>query len=360
MMKKTRSNAKWIGLSVAQRKTLETWLFEERVNYEEALRRAQSELGFQGSVSSVKRFYARRSQERLLESMAEERTDAQEIADDAASAALFRTAGMKLAARLFFQQVREMPGNVKEWSALAKLMLWSEDIELRRTLKTEENQLRRDRMAFAKERFQFNTVEKALKILPQLQELAEARKDPKQREYEEGKRVNAIIRNLFGSHMPKSHPENAEEEAAMEEAARREQEEHDRRAEAVRRRAREEAAARARRATEGRQTSIPREDATEEGAELNVDGEEGNQAQQSRTTTSARTITIGAPGAESPAPNIESGTQEIRNEPEERGRDFQEAKDSGGPDPANLECGGATGGPRCTTDEEWARRNRAA
>ncbi len=226
-MKKVRSNARWNGLSKAQREMLEKWLFEDGLKYEEAWRRAQAELGFQGSVSSLKRFYVRRSQERVLEKLVETQEEAEAIVAAPATAGLFRSAAMKLVGQLFLRQVRDTPGEVKEWSALAKLMLWQEDLELRRQLKQEENEMRRENLAFAKERFHFNVVRRAEKVLPQLQELAEARKDPKLREYEEGKRLNAIIRNLFGSQMPKSHPESAEEEAAMEKAARGEKAEEE-------------------------------------------------------------------------------------------------------------------------------------
>jgi hypothetical protein len=372
-MKKTRSNARWAGLTAAQRKTLETWLFEEQINYEEALRRATETLNFKGSVSSIKRFYARRYHERLLESMGEEQEDAQEVADDAAGSAVFRTAGMKLAARAFFHQVREKPGNVKEWSPLAKLMLWSEDLELRRTLKAEENQLRRERLEFARERFQFNIVEKALKMLPELQELAEARKDPKQREYEEGKRVNAVIRRLFGSRMAKAHAESPEEEAAMEEAKRRQRETSVRCEGATADKSstgsgvqeiRNERKTERARAGQVGQTLNP--DCIGKHRTLNAEGEEKNKARQPRTTSTS-TTTI---GAETSVPrdgasdtehpsfagtlrrtdqmlNAESGTQEIRNE--RKVMDLEKQTQAR-----------AEGGSVCMTDEEWARRNRAA
>ena len=122
----------------------------------------------------------------------ETQEDAEAIEASPANAGLFRSASMKLMGQLLLRQVRETPGEVKEWSALAKLMLWSEDIELRRQLKKEENEIRRENLAFAKERFHFNVVRRAEKVLPELQELAEARKDPKLKEYEENKRINAI------------------------------------------------------------------------------------------------------------------------------------------------------------------------
>jgi hypothetical protein len=222
-MKKVRSDARWHELTADQKSKLEAWLFEDGMGFEEAWRRAGEELGFKGSVSSVKRFFSRRSQERVLEKLVETQADAEAIVGSPASAQLFRSASMKLVGQLLLQQVRETPGAVKEWSALAKLLLWSEDMESRRQLKREENEIRRENLAFAKERFHFNVIRQAEKALPQLQELAEARKDPKLKEYEENKRINAIIRELFGSHMPKPHPENADEEAAMEEEARKKQ-----------------------------------------------------------------------------------------------------------------------------------------
>jgi hypothetical protein len=219
-----------------QQRTLEGWLFEDKLNYEEAWRRAQAELGFTGSVSSLKRYYVRRKQERLLESFAEAQEEAQGIVDAPASAGLFRTAAMKMVGLLFLQQVRDAPQGAKEWAGLAKLMLWQEDIELRRQLKNEENALRRENLAFAKERFHFNVVRRAEKVLPQLQELAEARKDPKLKEYEEARKMNAIMLDIFGSDVPKSdlHPENAEEEAAREEEERRKKAGEDAQAQRVR------------------------------------------------------------------------------------------------------------------------------
>ncbi len=134
---------------------------------------------------------------------------------------------MKMVGLLFLRQVRERPENVKEWGALAKLMLWSEDIELRRQLKTEENAIRRENLAFAKERFQFNMVKKALKALPQLQKLAEAMKDPKIKEYEENRRINEMTRAIFGDEVLEEGfaPENAEEGGAVMEEQKKKAEE---------------------------------------------------------------------------------------------------------------------------------------
>jgi len=64
-MTKVKLNASWNGLSPKQRRTLESWLFDEKLGYQEALERARKELGFKGAMSSLRRFYSRPSQERL-------------------------------------------------------------------------------------------------------------------------------------------------------------------------------------------------------------------------------------------------------------------------------------------------------
>lgn len=374
-MKKTRSNARWAGLTAAQRKTLEMWLFEDQINYEEALRRAREELKFEGSVSSLKRFYLRRYHERLLESMAEEQGDAEEIEDGASSTALFRTAGMKLAARAFFHQVRETPENVKEWSPLAKLMLWSEDLELRRTLKAEENQLRRDRLAFARDRFQFNIVEKALKMLPELQELAEARKNPKTETYEENKKWNAIKLNMFGDALPEGwrKAESAEEERMTDEEKRRlEQAAMWREPETSNAEHRPAATARQRGETlnaksetqEIRKEGIAggsgkgTETSNTEHRTPNIERKEVDKAQEPIRLRQASgrqgTSTIGA--TESGA-----GNQEIREEGKIEGARVGQTSNS---EHRTLNTEGeqnnATCGPASLTDEEWGRRNKAA
>jgi hypothetical protein len=123
---------------------------------------------------------------------------------------------VKRLARRLFERVKEAPDAVQELGALAALLLKSEENELRRQLKGEENAIRRECLEFAKERFRFNVVEEAQRVLPELQELAEARKDPQLAKYEEARRVNGIIRRLFGNNLPEPlHPESPEEEEAM-------------------------------------------------------------------------------------------------------------------------------------------------
>ena len=64
-MAKLKSHAKWNGLSKKQRETLEEWLFEEKMGFAKAWERAKKELGFTGSVSSLRRYYGRTQEERM-------------------------------------------------------------------------------------------------------------------------------------------------------------------------------------------------------------------------------------------------------------------------------------------------------
>src|SRR5580704_18572657 len=104
-MKKQRADAKWNELSQEQLETLEQWLFEERITYQVAWERAQQELGFTGSVSSLRRFYEHMSRERTLRSLGVSEESAEEIDNASAGTATLRAAGMKLVAQLFLNGV---------------------------------------------------------------------------------------------------------------------------------------------------------------------------------------------------------------------------------------------------------------
>ena len=105
-MKKTRSDAKWNGLSRAQQQKLEAWLFEENLRYDDALNRAKKEFGFTGSKASVQRFYKNKAQERLLKEMMDSRQEVVELNEAPVNIATLKGAGMKVLAHRFFQQMR--------------------------------------------------------------------------------------------------------------------------------------------------------------------------------------------------------------------------------------------------------------
>ena len=82
MLKKTKSDARWNQLSPEQVQTLDKWLFDDKLSYIKILPRAQKELGYKGQLSSLKRFYKRRQQERVLTDLDELGKDAEKGRED--------------------------------------------------------------------------------------------------------------------------------------------------------------------------------------------------------------------------------------------------------------------------------------
>jgi hypothetical protein len=121
---------------------------------------------------------------------------------------------MKLLAAFLFRQLRDAPEKVKEWGAVAGLIVQNDHNETIRESKAEEHKIRRQWLKFTKEKFQFDTMEEALKALPDLIQLNEARKDPHTKRYEENAYWNRMRRRMFGPGI-EIHPESAEEEAAI-------------------------------------------------------------------------------------------------------------------------------------------------
>jgi hypothetical protein len=206
LLKKTRADAAWNGLSREKQATLEHWLFEERLSYNAALERAKSELGFTGSRTSLRRFYERARSERLLSGLADTGNLARTVEESDVSVEQLRNAGLKLAAEMFLRSVASAPENTKEWAPLAKLLLLAERNESWRRIKEEENRLREQALELARERFQYLTTAKALKALPEQEE-------PEMTELEENKMVNNIRRGMFGENIPGVLPETEWEQA---------------------------------------------------------------------------------------------------------------------------------------------------
>ncbi len=212
-MQKVKSHAKWNGLSEEQRSALEEWLFEEKLGYDQTLERAQKELGFKGSRSSLRRFYGRRAGERTLEGFAESGKLMASVNGARVDVTGLRNAGMKVAAQVFFRLVTEKPEELKAWLPLAKLLAQCEKNAGWRAVKDEENEIRRATLQFSRVRFQYDTMGEAMKALPELQELKAAQAEAEMTEYEKNKRLNDLRRRMFGDAIPELLPESEEEEA---------------------------------------------------------------------------------------------------------------------------------------------------
>jgi hypothetical protein len=225
-MRKTRSEARWLTLSPEQIETLDSWLFEQKFSYAKTFHLAQAKLGFQGSISSLKRYGQRRANERLMTTLVETGKDAVKASNTGATPDELRNASLRVLGVYLFQALRENPDAIKEMMPVVKAMLQNDYNETLRESKAEDRKLRREQMAFAKEKYEFDVTEKALKALPQLHELAQARKDPLTKRYEANTRRNRLRRMMFGAGAD-VQPENAQEEAEML-AAKQEREERKR------------------------------------------------------------------------------------------------------------------------------------
>lgn len=129
---------------------------------------------------------------------------------------------MQVLGAYLFRVLRAAPDKVKEWAPVANLIVQNDHNEAWRSIKGEEQKFRREALEFAKGKFQFDMAKRALEALPELLELAEAKRDPAITEYEENIRLNRAVREMFGP-LASIHPESAKEAKEML-AAKRERE----------------------------------------------------------------------------------------------------------------------------------------
>lgn len=64
-MSKMRSDSKWNEMTAAQRETLEGWLFEENIGYQEARERLEKEFGMKASMRALSEFYQMTARQRM-------------------------------------------------------------------------------------------------------------------------------------------------------------------------------------------------------------------------------------------------------------------------------------------------------
>jgi hypothetical protein len=140
-MRKPRSNSNWNQLTGPQREMVEKWLFEEHLSYDETLARVKSEFGLDASRTSLGRYYQRRVQERQLTELVETQAMADEFAAPDLSTDAMRAAALKIIAKTTLKLACERPDQLKALESLAKILLASEDNDIRRgRLKLEEAQ----------------------------------------------------------------------------------------------------------------------------------------------------------------------------------------------------------------------------
>jgi hypothetical protein len=138
-MRKLRSDSTWNQITPEQRETLEGWLFDENLGYAEALERAQKEFGLKATLASLGRYCRRVALERQIAELLEAQVAANELNDQPVCIDSLRAAAVKLAGKTLLKLAGEQPEQLKQMTALTRLLLESADTETRRSrLKLEE------------------------------------------------------------------------------------------------------------------------------------------------------------------------------------------------------------------------------
>jgi hypothetical protein len=141
-MSKLRSDSTWANLADEHREKVEGWLFEEGLSYRETLERARKELGVEGSIASLGRFYQRLSRERALDGWEQ----VKDLASRTKQAGMKREELEETAMALLTQRVAlvamESPERLRELGALARALVAAQGTEMkRRRLALDEKKL---------------------------------------------------------------------------------------------------------------------------------------------------------------------------------------------------------------------------
>ena len=180
-----RDDSTWNQLTPEQREMLESWLFDENLGYAKTLERVQKEFGVEATVASVGRYYRRRARERQVEELVEAQAAASELNDLPVNVADLREAAVKLVGKAVLKLAGEKPEELEQLVSFTKLLLDSED-----------NDIRRSRLKLAQQCFHFEATAASLTELPQLRAYLDVVADDASLNHEEKiKRVRAI---LFG------------------------------------------------------------------------------------------------------------------------------------------------------------------
>lgn len=139
MLKKVRSDSTWHGLTWEQCEKVERWLFEENRSYAETSELVKTHFGRETSTSSVGRFYSQRARVRRAMELMEAQVAADQLQVMPAKTADMREAAVKLLAKNAVILGMEKPGDVAGLMSMTKLLLESEENEIRlRRVKLEE------------------------------------------------------------------------------------------------------------------------------------------------------------------------------------------------------------------------------
>jgi hypothetical protein len=183
-MRKLRADSCWNDLSAEQWDTLEGWLLDENITYREAQERIVKEWGLTRSASSLVRLRRYLSKKRSIHGLRDAMQGAKQVNRSGANLEELRDSVRRVLSKRYFD-LATTGENVGELAVLGRLLSQSEEREIRRL-----------RLAFARERWQFRTAKQALKLLPMLNEMS------KEDEERDNARIQAVRVRLFGPKVP--------------------------------------------------------------------------------------------------------------------------------------------------------------
>lgn len=182
-MAKLRSDSNWTQLTCRQRQTMEQWLFDQHLSYDAILDRVKNEFGLEASRTSLCRYYQRRARERQMAELVDAQAMSDALAAPEFSTDSMRAAAVKVIARMTLKLACERPDQLKELESLAKILLLSED-----------NDIRRARFQLEREQFRYETLSAASEELPNLARLLLAiEEDENLSQKEKMERVHALL-----------------------------------------------------------------------------------------------------------------------------------------------------------------------
>ena len=185
-----REDSTWSRLSIEQRQLLESWLFDDNLGYVETVARVKSEFGVEATIPSVGRYYRRRARERQTEELVIASGEAIGLNSLPVSIADLREAAVKLAGKEALKLAGEKPHEPEHLMAFTRVLLESE-----------ENDLRRAKLKLAQQQFDYEAMAASTEELPQFRaHLMKVSEDDSLTEMEKLERVRAI---MFGKDDPK-------------------------------------------------------------------------------------------------------------------------------------------------------------
>ena len=184
-MSKPRDDSTWNQLTPEQIEMLEGWLFDENIGYVKTLERVRAEFGVEATISSLGRFYRRRARERQIEELVEAQEAALEVNDLPVSVASLREAAVKLVGKAALKLASEKPERLEQLVSFTKLLLESED-----------NEIRREMLKLAKRYFDYEAIAATQKELPHIRSYLKVTGYDESLTYEE--KMECVHKILFG------------------------------------------------------------------------------------------------------------------------------------------------------------------